>query len=52
MTILKCISPIDGSIYAERETADAAGAAVMIDKARAAQKDRDRPLELSIHDRH
>ena len=49
MTILKCISPIDGSIYAERETADAAGAAVMIDKARAAQKDwAARPLENRI----
>ena len=49
MTILKCISPIDGSIYAERETADAAGAAVMIDKARAAQKDwAARPLEDRI----
>ncbi|AMS45328.1 aldehyde dehydrogenase family protein [Aminobacter aminovorans] len=39
MTILKCISPIDGSVYAERPTQsfDEAGAAIA--KARAARKD-------------
>jgi len=31
MTILKCISPIDGSVFAERQTSDAGEAAGLIE---------------------
>jgi acyl-CoA reductase-like NAD-dependent aldehyde dehydrogenase len=36
---LTCISPVDGSIYAERATQSAEDAAALLDKAKAAQKD-------------
>lgn len=39
MTILKCISPIDGSVYAERPTQSFDEASAAIAKARAARKD-------------
>ena len=39
MTILKCISPIDGSVYAERPTRSFDEASAAIAKARAARKD-------------
>ena len=39
MTILKCISPIDGSVYAERPTQSYEEASAAIAKARAARKD-------------
>ena len=38
MTVLKCISPVDGSVYAEREIADDGAATAHVDRARAAQK--------------
>lgn len=38
-TTLKCISPVDGSVYAERPVLAAAAAAEIVDKARAAQKE-------------
>ena len=37
--ILKCISPIDGSVYAERPVASEAEARAVVDAARTAQKD-------------
>ena len=37
MTVLQCISPIDGSVFAERETHSAEAAKVAADKARVAQ---------------
>ncbi|MBX3582952.1 MAG: aldehyde dehydrogenase family protein [Rhizobiaceae bacterium] len=39
MTILKCISPIDGSVYAERPTQSFGEASAAIAKARAARED-------------
>jgi acyl-CoA reductase-like NAD-dependent aldehyde dehydrogenase len=39
VTILKCISPIDGSVYAERPTQSYEEASAAIAKARAARKD-------------
>ncbi|MCB1428395.1 MAG: aldehyde dehydrogenase family protein, partial [Nitratireductor sp.] len=38
MTVLKCISPVDGSVYAEREIAGDVTATAQVDRARAAQK--------------
>ncbi|MCC0030059.1 MAG: aldehyde dehydrogenase family protein [Brucellaceae bacterium] len=47
--VLKCISPIDGSVYAERPVMAAAAANSLIDGARAAQKGwAARPLEERI----
>ncbi|MEM7026428.1 MAG: aldehyde dehydrogenase family protein, partial [Pseudomonadota bacterium] len=37
--MLKCISPIDGSVYAERPTVDPEGAMQAVVKAQAAQRD-------------
>ena len=49
MTILKCISPIDGSVYAERPTQSFDEASAAIAKARAARKDWARqPLDKRI----
>lgn len=39
MSILKCISPIDGSVFAERATMEPAAARALVDRARAAQAD-------------
>lgn len=39
MTTLKCISPIDGSVYAERPVQSAEAASAAVAKARSAQKD-------------
>ncbi|MEZ5791390.1 MAG: aldehyde dehydrogenase family protein [Nitratireductor sp.] len=39
MTSLKCISPIDGSVYAERSLQSAAQVSAMLAKARQAQRD-------------
>lgn len=38
MTTIKCISPIDGSVYAERESVSLEAAVASVAKARAAQK--------------
>ncbi len=49
MTTLKCISPIDGSIYAERPVMGADAAQLIVARARAAQKAwARRPLEERI----
>ena len=49
MTTLKCISPIDGSVYAERETLPLAAAKQAVARARAAQSDwAARPLDERI----
>jgi len=49
MTTIKCISPIDGSTYAERESLPLASAKATIAKARLAQKAwKKRPLEERI----
>ncbi len=46
---LQCISPIDGSVYAERPVAFAAEARAAIDRARAAQKEwAAQPLETRV----
>ncbi len=46
MAQIQCLSPVDGSIYAERETADAAAVARALDAAAAAQAEWRRvPLE-------
>ncbi len=46
MTMIQCISPIDGSVYAERPAMEAAAASAAVARARAAQKDwAKRPLE-------
>ena len=37
MSLLKCISPIDGSVFAERATLEAGAARALVDRARAAQ---------------
>ncbi|MFV1878197.1 aldehyde dehydrogenase family protein [Nioella sp.] len=39
MSLLKCISPIDGSGFAERATLEAGAARALVDRARAAQAD-------------
>jgi acyl-CoA reductase-like NAD-dependent aldehyde dehydrogenase len=39
MSVLKCISPIDGSVFAERTTLEASAARALVDRARAAQAD-------------
>ncbi len=39
MSVLQCISPIDGSVFAEREVASEAAAFAVVETARAAQKD-------------
>lgn len=39
MTLLKCISPVDGSVYAERPTLDLSQAFESVERARKAQKD-------------
>ena len=49
MTTLKCISPIDGSVYAERPVMAVDDAAAAVERARKAQKDwARRPLEERI----
>ncbi len=49
MTTIKCISPIDGSVYAEREALPLAAAKATVAKARLAQKAwKKRPLEERI----
>ena len=46
MTMIQCISPIDGSVYAERPAVDAATASAAVARARAAQKSwARRPIE-------
>ena len=37
MSVLKCISPIDGSVFAERTTLEMSAARALVDRARAAQ---------------
>ena len=39
MNVIRCISPIDGSVYAERETLSAADASAAVDRARKSQAD-------------
>ena len=39
MTMIQCISPIDGSVYAEREALSAEAAKSAVERARAAQKE-------------
>ena len=49
MTTIKCISPIDGSVFAERESVSLEAAVSAVAKARAAQKEwKKRPLEERI----
>ena len=49
MTTIQCISPIDGSVYAEREAASFETAKAAIARGRAAQKDwARRPLEERV----
>ncbi|WP_282077593.1 aldehyde dehydrogenase family protein [Epibacterium ulvae] len=49
MTLLKCISPIDGSIFAERPTLNMSQASECVDRARRAQIDwAKRPLQERI----
>ena len=49
MTVLRCISPVDGSVYAERPTLNQAAAAQAVDRARAAQRDwAARPLQARV----
>lgn len=49
MTMIKCISPIDGSVYAERPAMSMADAAVAVGRARNAQKDwAKRPLDERV----
>ncbi|WP_282094462.1 aldehyde dehydrogenase family protein [Epibacterium ulvae] len=49
MTLLKCISPIDGSIFAERPTLNTSQASECVDRARRAQIDwAKRPLQERI----
>ncbi|AMM86677.1 aldehyde dehydrogenase family protein [Martelella sp. AD-3] len=49
MTMIQCISPIDGSVYAEREAVSAAAAGAAVERARAAQRDwAKRPLEERV----
>ena len=49
MTMIQCISPIDGSVYAEREAVFAAAAGAAVERARAAQRDwAKRPLEERV----
>jgi len=49
MTTIKCISPIDGSVFAERETLSLEAAVAAVAKARAAQKAwKKRPLAERI----
>ena len=49
MTMIQCISPIDGSVFAERPAMEGAAAAAAIARARKAQKDWARtPLETRI----
>ncbi|MBB4120131.1 aldehyde dehydrogenase family protein [Martelella radicis] len=49
MTMIQCISPVDGSVYAEREAVSAATASAAVARARAAQKDwAKRPLEERV----
>ncbi|GAB4355152.1 MAG: aldehyde dehydrogenase family protein [Gammaproteobacteria bacterium] len=47
--ILRCISPVDGSVYAEREALSAAAATEAVERARRAQRDwAVRPLEERV----
>ena len=49
MTVLRCISPVDGSVYAERPTLNQAAAARAVDRGRAAQRDwAARPLQARV----
>ena len=49
MSLLKCISPIDGSVFAERTTVETPAARALVDRARAAQADwAARPLAQRI----
>ena len=49
MTMIQCISPVDGSVYAERQAMSFEDAAVAVDRARKAQKAwAKRPLEERV----
>ena len=49
MSVLKCISPIDGSVFAERTTLETPAARALVERARAAQADwAARPLAQRI----
>lgn len=49
MSVLKCISPIDGSVYAERETLSSTDAKALVQSAKAAQIEwAERPLDERI----
>ncbi|MFN7102272.1 MAG: aldehyde dehydrogenase family protein [Pseudorhizobium sp.] len=49
MTMIQCISPVDGSVYAERQAMSVEEAAVVVDGARKAQKAwAKRPLEERV----
>ncbi|WP_029618802.1 aldehyde dehydrogenase family protein [Pseudorhizobium marinum] len=49
MTMIQCISPVDGSVYAERQAMSFEEAAVAVDRARKAQKAwAKRPLEERV----
>src|SRR3546814_652707 len=49
MTVIQCISPIDGSVYAEREVMSLNAAADAVDRTRKAQKAwAKRPLEQRV----
>ncbi len=52
MTMIQCISPIDGSVYAERPAMSPDAAAEAVGRARAAQKAwAKRPLEERVQAR-
>jgi acyl-CoA reductase-like NAD-dependent aldehyde dehydrogenase len=49
MTMIQCISPVDGSVYAERQAMGFEEAAAAVDRARKAQKSwAKRPLEERV----
>ena len=49
MSVLKCISPIDGSVYAERETLSSDDAFALVESAKQAQLEwAARPIEERI----
>jgi acyl-CoA reductase-like NAD-dependent aldehyde dehydrogenase len=49
MTMIRCISPVDGSVYAERPAMSYDDAAAAVARARAAQKSwAKRPLEERV----
>ncbi len=50
MTVIQCISPVNGEVYAERPAVDAATAAAAVARARAAQKSwAKRPVEDRVN---